>query len=75
MAAIQSSLKRIMEGTGTSRQDVEDNFLFTPWVPHAKFAERLVWFREALAKHKPDVVFIDPVYMATDGEDSANLQK
>lgn len=75
MAAIQSSLKRIMEGTGTSRQDVEDNFLFTPWVPHAKVAERLVWFREALAKHKPDVVFIDPVYMATDGEDSANLQK
>ena len=74
-AAIQSSLKRIMENAGTSWQDLYDNFLMAPWVPHAKDAERLFWFREALGKHKPDVVFIDPVYMATDGEDSANLQK
>ena len=74
-AAIQSSLRRIMKSTRTSRQDVEDNFLMAPWVPHAKEDERLFMFQEALAKYKPEVVFIDPVYLATDGEDSANLQK
>jgi len=74
-AAIQSSLGRIMAANQVERRSIEENLSVAPWVPHAKQGVKLAHFRRAIKKYQPEVVFIDPVYLATDGDDSANLQK
>ena len=74
-SAIQSSVKRIMSAYRINPKQMSGQWFLADWVPHAKIEERYDQFKAAIARHKPDVVFIDPVYQATDGEDSANVQK
>ncbi|WDQ16377.1 AAA family ATPase [Rhodopirellula sp. P2] len=71
-ATIQETARRIAKAKDMQSLGSDQGVSWGFWVPRAKDAEKLEILEYQLDKFRPDVCFIDPLYMVLDGEDAAN---
>jgi AAA domain len=72
LSVIQDTLRRIGEARDIDISKL-NNFFVTDDVPRLDNREHLAAVEEHLKKYKPEVCFIDPLYLAISGADTSNV--
>ncbi len=72
---LQRNLRGMAEAMSINLQELitRNAFAIQFWVPKIQNADMLDYFSDCIDSVKPEVVFIDPLYLAMNGETQANL--